>query len=83
MRSLSIFSFLAVILFLPNILIGQEGFLYEDDIYDANIKSVKFHIADLPTSMPIISLNSQSQLILTFDDMMGGDRYFAYKVIML
>jgi hypothetical protein len=60
---------------------GQEGFLYEDDVYDSNIKSVKFHIADLPTSMPIVSLKSNSQLILTFDDMMGGDRYFAYKVI--
>ncbi len=74
--------FLACLIFITvSFLHGQEGILYEDEVYDANIKSVKFHLQDLPTSMPILSLNSGSQLILTFDDLMGGDRYFAYKVI--
>lgn len=70
-----------IILAFPVLVLSQVNFLYEDDVYDANIKSVKFHIADLPTSMPILNLNSETLLLLTFDDLMGGDRYFAYKVI--
>lgn len=61
--------------------LSQEGFLFEDHIYEPNIKSVKFHIDGLFTSMPIIDMNSSGRLALTFDDINGGDRYFNYKII--
>ena len=75
--------FLLALLIILHFNVGftQQDFLYEDDVYDSNIKSVQFHVEGLPTSMPILSLNSQSLLILTFDDLQGGDRYYAYKVI--
>lgn len=62
-------------------LFGQEGFLYEDHIYDPDIRSVKFHIERLVTSFPIIDLNSDGRLVLTFDDILGGERYLQYKII--
>jgi len=60
---------------------AQEGFVYEDEVYDANIKTIQFHLAGLPTSMPILALKSQGLLVLTFDDLGAGDRFFEYKVI--
>ncbi len=63
-------------------LTGQiEDYKLEDFVYMPHIKSVKLHHAGLPTSDPIIDLNSQGQLILTFDDILGGDMTYNYKVI--
>ncbi len=59
---------------------GQE-LIYDNHIYLDHIKSVKFHITDLPTSEPIIDLNSSGTLQLTFDDILGGDRDYTYKII--
>ena len=60
---------------------SQEGFIYEDHVYEEETKSVKFHIEGLVTSMPIIDLRSSGRLVLSFDDILGGDRYFKYKII--
>lgn len=61
-------------------LIGQE-IIYEDHVYLEHIKSVKFHHSRLATSEPIIDLNSGGQLILSFDDILGGDRDYTYRIV--
>ncbi len=60
---------------------AQAELRYEDEVYLENIKSVKFHHEGLLTSLPIIDLNSGAQLVLSFDDIYGGDRDYSYKVI--
>lgn len=64
-----------------SVLQGQSDILYEDHVYLPNIKSVKFHHEGLFTSEPVIDLNSSGALILTFDDVLGGDIPYSYKVI--
>jgi len=59
---------------------AQTDILYEDHVYMDHIKSVKFHHAGLVTSIPIIDLNEPGQLILSFDDMEGGDKEYIYKL---
>lgn len=53
---------------------NQEG------IYTPNIKSVKFYVDGIFLSLPIVSLNSGTQLILEFDDLEGGVKDFYYSV---
>jgi hypothetical protein len=60
---------------------SQSDIRYEDFVYLPHIKSVKFHHEGLFTSDPIIDLNSGGGLILTFDDILGGDIRYNYKVI--
>lgn len=64
-----------------SVLQAQSDILYEDHVYLPNIKSVKFHHEGLFTSEPVIDLNSSGALILTFDDVLGGDIPYSYKVI--
>ncbi len=52
-----------------------------DDVFLEHLKSVKFHISGLPTSMPIIDLNSTATLELSFDDILGGDRNYSYRLV--
>ena len=53
----------------------------EERVYLENIRSIKFHHEGLFTSLPIIDLNSGGRLILTFDDVYGGDRVYTYKIL--
>ena len=59
----------------------SEDFRYDNFVYMPHIKSVQFHHVGLPTSDPIIDLNSAGQLLLTFDDILGGDITYNYKLI--
>ncbi len=59
----------------------QDEIIYEDHVYLDHIRSVKFHHNRLITSQPIIDLNSDGQLLLTFDDILGGDREYIYRII--
>jgi len=60
---------------------SQEDFRFEDDVYLDYIKSVKFHHSGLVTSMPLIDLGTSGRLVLTFDDLEGGDKNYAYEII--
>ncbi len=68
------------VLFVIGQLLGQD-LLYSDQVYLPHIKSVKFHHSRLVTSEPIIDLNSRGTLTLTFDDILGGDRNYTYRII--
>lgn len=62
-------------------LIAQDDFLYEDHVYLPNVKTVKLHHQGLYTSNPVIDLNSKGKLVLSFDDILGGDITYSYRVI--
>ena len=60
---------------------AQSDFQYSDRVYLPHIKSVQFHHQGLETSQPIIDLNSNGRLMLRFDDILGGDRNYSYKIV--
>ncbi len=60
---------------------AQTDLRYEDYVYLPHIKSVKFHHEGLFTSTPIVDLSSGGQLLLSFDDILGGDITYTYQVL--
>lgn len=63
------------------VLAQDEGLRYYDYVYLDNIKSVKFHVSGLFTSMPILTLDSYGQLELSFDDLDGDQKDYTYAVV--
>lgn len=61
--------------------VNAQDIVYDNYVYLDHIKSVKFHHSSLATSEPIIDLNSNGRLLLTFDDMLGGDRDYTYRIV--
>ncbi len=60
---------------------AQQVLKYQDYEYLDHIKSVQLFIDGLPTSNPIINLGSGAALRLAFDDILGGDREYSYRLI--
>lgn len=76
MRLLFLFSLLST-----SLTLSSQSFLYEDRVYVDHIRSVQFHLSDLVTSLPIVDLNSPARLRLAFDDILGGDIDYSYRII--
>lgn len=55
--------------------------LYENKIYEENIRTVTLHPNGYPFATPIIHLNSQRQLILGFDELGDYVSDFRYSII--
>jgi len=55
---------------------------YQDYIYKKNIKSIIFEKAELDLSMPIIPLKGDERLLLSFDDLEGGQQEYKYKIVL-
>jgi len=70
-----------IVLFISIHLHAQVEYNLTDDVYLDNIKTVRLHHVGLPTSAPIIDLNSNGRLLLSFDDIEGGDITYRYKII--
>lgn len=69
-------------LFLPIVCFSQdENLVYYDYIYSPDIKSVKFHVDGLLTSMPAIELSGGATLLLSFDEMEGDAKNYVYSVV--
>lgn len=49
--------------------------------YKTNIRSVKFHLAGLFLSLPIIELRSDGALELSFDDLEGDVKDYVYTIV--
>lgn len=64
-----------------NLWAQRADYVYEDRVYLESIHSVKFHLADLYLTLPVIDLNSSAQLELTFDDLRAQGRTFTYSII--
>jgi hypothetical protein len=54
---------------------------YEDRTYQNSIKTVQFHIRNVPMSLPVIKLGSNEQLQLQFDDLDAEYDDYTYTVI--
>lgn len=83
-------TFLIIFFFLTSHLISaqdestyyqQNELRYEDHIYQAGIKTVKFHPIGDNLAMPIIKLYSGEQLILSFDDLYEDYANYSYTII--
>ena len=71
-----------VCLFVACGLSAQSGeFFFRDHTYVDYIRTVKFHIRGLETSMPVVELGSRDALQLSFDDMEAVPKYYKYTVI--
>jgi hypothetical protein len=62
------------------IAVAQQQFVYENKIYQPNIKTVECFNAQKEQSIPIILLNSNEQLIFSFDDLSGGSKVYWYAI---
>ena len=74
-------AYLAFIFAVTISVVTAQDLTTEERVYLENIRSIKFHHEGLFTSLPIIDLNSGGRLILTFDDVYGGDRVYTYKIL--
>ncbi len=74
---------LGLLLFLPLSLWAQypdDDLKFIDHVYVDNIKSVKLNLANLPLTVPLIDLNSNVPLMLSFDDLDGEVKNYIYTV---
>ena len=55
--------------------------IYQNTVYQSNIKSVELFNAQQESSFPIIGLRSQDILVLSFDDLNGGSKTYYYTII--
>lgn len=60
--------------------IPQQTARYENSVYIPQIKSVEFYNRSKEQSMPVLTLGSGEQLLLAFDDIRVGTRYFSYTL---
>jgi len=54
--------------------------IYQDHSYLPSIKSVEFYNRVKEQSLPVITLGSDDQLLLAFDDLRAGSRNFSYTI---
>ncbi len=55
--------------------------VFDNEIYVPYIKSVKFHIAGFPLTIPMVDINSSAQLLLYFDDLDDEPKDFFYSIV--
>ena len=71
-----------VLLFFACSASGQIGDIkFEDYTYSDDIKSVKLSLGGYPISLPILVLNSDTYLNLSFDDLSHSDSDMIYEII--
>lgn len=59
----------------------DEDLRYYDNTYVDNITTVRFHLEGFPHSYPLIELNGNARLRLSFDDTSDEVRRYSYKFI--
>jgi hypothetical protein len=74
------FGCLLVLLLTIQIAVAQQQFVYENKIYQPNIKTVECFNAQKEQSIPVITLNSNEQLVFSFDDLNGGSKIYWYAI---
>lgn len=76
-----------ILTFLPFFAFSQADYFdpeflrNQDYVYDSNIKTVLLYKAGFQLSAPVIQLNSDERLILSFDDLSGSYKRYDYTVI--
>ncbi|MDP2424080.1 MAG: DUF5103 domain-containing protein [Bacteroidales bacterium] len=60
---------------------GMQEVKFQDEIYKSTIRTVRFHRLGQEMAMPVIALNSNEQLQLSFDDLDGQVKNYKYTFI--
>lgn len=61
--------------------VDEKFVRYEDRTYVNNIKTVQFHVRNVPLSLPVIRLGSNEQLQLSFDELDADFQDYTYTVV--
>ncbi len=69
-----------ILLITVQIAAAQQQFVYENKVYQQNIKTVQCYNAQKEQSIPIIALKSNEQLLFSFDDLKGGSKIYWYAI---
>ncbi len=80
-RRTIVFTALLCLMQLPAAWAQYEDLVFEDRIYVDHISSVKFHLAGLFLSYPVVDLSSNTPLSLRFDDLSGDVKNYTYTII--
>jgi len=70
--------FLFLLLFITAKTFAQSA--YDNNVFQANIKSIEFYNKIQKDSFPVITLGSADKLLLAFDDLQGGSKNFSYTI---
>ena len=68
-------------LFITGSFLFSQELLYDNYVYQSNVKAVKMEVAGWEISYPIIDLYSDNQLLLSFDDISDEIKDYSYKII--
>lgn len=69
-----------ILIAIYNIVLSQP-FVLDNGVYQPLIKGVKMEVSGWEISYPIIELNSENQLLLSFDDLSDEIKDYSYKII--
>jgi len=58
----------------------NQQFVYDNKIYQSNIRTVQCYNAQKEQSVPVIALKSAEQLVFSFDDLNGSSKNYWYTV---
>ena len=58
-----------------------DNIVFDNRVYVNDLATVQCYLEDYPYSLPVISLNSGEQLVLSFDDFNNDSRYLKYTFI--
>lgn len=67
-------------LFILQIAAAQQQFVYDNQVYNTQIKTVQCFNAQKEQSLPVITLGSSEKLSFSFDDLRGGSKNYWYTV---
>lgn len=59
---------------------SDNSFSYQNKIYVPNIKTVQCYNSNKEQSIPVILLNSNETITLSFDDLLAGTKNYAYTI---
>lgn len=73
---------LAILLLLASVAYAQdEGLRNYDFVYKPNIKTVQCYLDGLLNSYPIVDLNGNASVVLSFDDVDGDVKNYLYTIV--
>jgi hypothetical protein len=59
---------------------SQAQYQYDNRVYRPGIKTIQFYNTTKEGAFPVINLNSNDQLLLSFDDLSGNTRTYNYTI---
>lgn len=69
------------LLFLVSQILFSQSLVLDNYVYQNQIKAVKMEVSGWEISYPVIKLNSENPLLLSFDDLSDDIKDYSYKII--